>query len=253
MVKLRQTDKQRLKCISPAVLALSHAHARILPIMFSTCPRLNQSLFAACWLSLILVCQQNIAHAGVTDEHEILAGNIVLDNTDASEIVISNTDTEAIPTEELTTANHTKPVRWQSGKLPYQSEVQAAAEVTQLEPALIHAVIATESGYNPRAVSRKGAFGLMQVMPATAKTMTTVPVRQWSVPQQILWGSRYLKRMVDMFEGDVTLALAAYNAGPAAVKAHQHSIPPFTETRQYVPRVLGYYQSFKARSPQVNH
>ncbi|WP_287034076.1 lytic transglycosylase domain-containing protein [Methylophilus sp.] len=202
---------------------------------------------------MTLLSQHNIAYAEVTDTQEILAGNIVLDNTDASEIVISNTDTEAIPTEELTTASHTKPVRWQSGKLPYQSEVQAAAEVTQLEPALIHAVIATESGYNPRAVSRKGAFGLMQVMPATAKTMTTVPVRQWSVTQQILWGSRYLKRMVDMFEGDVMLALAAYNAGPAAVKAHQHNIPPFAETRQYVPRVLEYYQSFKARSPQVNH
>lgn len=221
--------------------------------MFSTCPGLYQSLFAACWLSLILLSQHNIAYAEGTHTQEILTGNIVLDNTDASEIVISNTDSEAIPTEELTTASHTKPVRWQSGKLPYQSEVQAAAEVTQLEPALIHAVIATESGYNPRAVSSKGAFGLMQVLPATAKTMTTVPVRQWSVPQQILWGSRYLKRMLDMFEGDVTLALAAYNAGPAAVKAHQHRIPPFNETRQYVPRVLRYYQNFKAHSPQVNH
>jgi soluble lytic murein transglycosylase-like protein len=221
--------------------------------MFSPCPGLYQSLFAACWLSLTLLSQHNIAYAEGTHTQEILAGNIVLDNTDASEIVISNTDSEAIPTEELTTASHTKPVRWQSGKLPYQSEVQAAADVTQLEPALIHAVIATESGYNPRAVSSKGAFGLMQVLPATAKTMTSVPVRQWSVPQQILWGSRYLKRMLDMFEGDVTLALAAYNAGPAAVKAHQHRIPPFTETRQYVPRVLGYYQSFKARSSQVNH
>ena len=214
---------------------------------------LRRSLLAGWLLSLIMLGQHNIAYAEVADGQEILAGDIVLDNTDASEIVISNTDSDVVPADELMNPSQQKPTRWQSGKLPYQSEVQAAAEVTQLEPALIHAVIATESGYNPRAISRKGAFGLMQVLPATAKTMTTVPVRQWSVPQQILWGSRYLKRMLDMFEGDVTLALAAYNAGPAAVKAHQHRIPPFTETRQYVPRVLGYYQSFKARPPQVNH
>ena len=119
-------------------------------------------------------------------------------------------------------------------------------------PALIHAVIATESGYNPRAMSRKGAYGLMQMLPSTAQTMTRIPVNQWSVTQQILWGSHYLKRLLDMFEGNVTLALAAYNAGPAAVKAHQHSIPPFAETRQYVPKVLGYYQTFKARTSQVS-
>jgi len=176
-----------------------------------------------------------------------LAEQIVLDNSNDLELVISNTDGEDADSAPVTPSNRANPSRWKNGTVPYQAEVQAAAEATSLDPALIHAVIATESGYNPRALSRKGAYGLMQVLPATAQTMTVIPVRQWSVPQQILWGSHYLKRMLDMFEGNVTLALAAYNAGPQAVKAHQHAVPPFAETRQYVPKVLGYYQVFKTR------
>jgi soluble lytic murein transglycosylase-like protein len=176
-----------------------------------------------------------------------LAEQIVLDNSNDLELVISNTDGEDADSAPAAPSNRANPSRWKNGTVPYQAEVQAAAEATSLDPALIHAVIATESGYNPRALSRKGAYGLMQVLPATAQTMTVIPVRQWSVPQQILWGSHYLKKMLDMFEGNVTLALAAYNAGPQAVKAHQHAVPPFAETRQYVPKVLGYYQVFKTR------
>ncbi|WP_081726682.1 lytic transglycosylase domain-containing protein [Methylophilus sp. 5] len=194
---------------------------------------------------LTIVGQHGISHAEAAGGQQILAEQIVLDNTDALEVVISNTDTEA--PEPSVTSDQRRPLHWQAGNIPYQSEVQAAARITQVDPALIHAVIATESGYNPRALSPKGAYGLMQVLPATAQTMTTIPVRQWSVPQQILWGSHYLKRMLDMFEGNVTLALAAYNAGPQAVKTHQHAVPPFAETRQYVPKVLGYYQTFKTR------
>ena len=176
-----------------------------------------------------------------------LAEQIVLDNSNDLELVISNNDSEDVDSVPAAPSSRVNLSNWKNGSVPYQAEVQAAAEATSLDPALIHAVIATESAYNPSALSRKGAYGLMQVLPATAKTMTAIPVRQWSVPQQILWGSHYLKRMLDMFEGNVTLALAAYNAGPQAVKTHQHAVPPFAETRQYVPKVLGYYQVFKTR------
>lgn len=176
-----------------------------------------------------------------------LAEQIVLDNSNDLELVISNNDSEDADSAPAAPSSRANLSNWKNGSVPYQAEVQAAAEATSLDAALIHAVIATESGYNPRALSRKGAYGLMQVLPATAQTMTVIPVRQWSVPQQILWGSHYLKKMLDMFEGNVTLALAAYNAGPQAVKTHQHAVPPFAETRQYVPKVLGYYQVFKTR------
>lgn len=196
-----------------------------------------------------------VAQAGTSPVNEVpdvqpLAEHIVLDNSSEQELVISNT--EAVTDNDLLRHPETKQTGWKKGAMPYQAEVLAAAQATHLDAALIHAVIATESGYNPQAQSRKGAYGLMQVMPATAHTLTPVPVKQWSVPQQILWGSHYLKRMLDMFEGNVTLALAAYNAGPQAVKAHQHAVPPYTETRQYVPKVLGYYQTFKTRLPQVS-
>lgn len=179
-----------------------------------------------------------------------MPGNIVLDPSDDAEIIISNTeftDTETAQAIPDAGRNRFAGSRWSPENLPYQAEVQAAAQVTQLEPALIHAVIATESGYNAKAISPKGAYGLMQVMPATAKTLTPTPVKTWSASQQILWGSRYLKQLLDLFEGDVVLALAAYNAGPQAVKTHQRTVPPYAETQQYVPKVLRYYQVFKSR------
>lgn len=207
-------------------------------------------------LATLMLATIGLAHAEdlpVASLHDVqpLAEHIVLDNSSELEIVISNTEVTALENDTARPAE-TKQPGWRNGAVPFQAEVQAAAQATHLDAALIHAVIATESGYNPRAQSRKGAYGLMQVLPATAQTMTAVPVKQWSVPQQILWGSHYLKRMLDMFEGNVTLALAAYNAGPQAVKAHQHSVPPYAETRLYIPKVLGYYQTFKARLPQIN-
>lgn len=182
-----------------------------------------------------------------------LGDQILLDDSGESELVISNIDSYD---ENLVTSGADslqglpKKLRWQTGSIPYQNEVQDVARATQVDPALIHAVIATESGYNPQAQSSKGAYGLMQVLPSTARSFSTIPVKQWSVRQQILWGSRYLKNMLELFEGDVSLALAAYNAGPNAVKARKNTLPPFAETRQYVPKVLSYYHAFKIRLPR---
>ena len=126
--------------------------------------------------------------------------------------------------------------------LPYNHEVIAAAKETSLDPALIHAVIATESRHNPRAQSNKGAFGLMQLMPATARRFN---VKDRNDPKQnIVAGAKYLRELLTLYKGDLKLTLAAYNAGPGAVKKYSNQIPPYRETMHYVPKVLKYYQQY---------
>lgn len=114
--------------------------------------------------------------------------------------------------------------------------VQQAALAQSLDPLLLHAVIATESGYAVRAVSRRGALGLMQLMPATARQYgVTDP---FDVAQNIGAGALHLRKLFDRFEQNPVLALAAYNAGVDAVVRSGSRIPPFAETQAYVPRVL---------------
>ncbi|MEY4577671.1 MAG: hypothetical protein RL701_2374 [Pseudomonadota bacterium] len=118
--------------------------------------------------------------------------------------------------------------------------VNEAAAVFQLPRALLLAVIEIESAGNPRALSRRGALGLMQLMPATAERMGVVDAR--AARDNILGGARYLRQLVDQFDGDLSLALAAYNAGPATVRRYG-GVPPYRETQWYVRVVLERYQS----------
>jgi hypothetical protein len=121
----------------------------------------------------------------------------------------------------------------------FEREIAAAARSSQVEAALLHAVIAVESNYNPRAVSRKGALGMMQLMPATARAMGVADPLNAS--QNIRGGAQYLRTLLDRFANDKALALAAYNAGAGAVLASGGRIPAFAETRSYVPAVLKRY------------
>lgn len=121
----------------------------------------------------------------------------------------------------------------------YHPLVQEVAKANELEPALLHAVISVESGYNPRAKSRKGASGLMQLMPGTARRYGVADI--FDPAQNVAAGARYLRDLLRMFNNDKNLALAAYNAGENAVVRHG-KIPPYQETVAYVPKVLAFYR-----------
>jgi soluble lytic murein transglycosylase-like protein len=137
-----------------------------------------------------------------------------------------------------------KPVPALARKARYERMVEEASRINGLESALLHAVISVESSYNPRAVSKKGAAGLMQLMPATARRYGVADA--FDPVQNLGGGARYLRHLLELFDSDVSLALAAYNAGENAVKKHGNSIPPYRETLHYVPKVLDYYQRYRA-------
>ncbi len=113
----------------------------------------------------------------------------------------------------------------------------------QVDPSLVKAIIANESGFDANATSKVGAAGLMQLMPATAQS---VGVRNAYDPaQNVAGGTRYLKGLLDRFNGDVRLAVAAYNAGPGAVEKYG-DVPPYAETQNYVQNVLGSYAKYRS-------
>ncbi len=118
----------------------------------------------------------------------------------------------------------------------------------QVDAALVNAIVMAESEYNPRAVSKRGARGLMQLMPATAAALG---VKDSFNPEQNLDGGvRYFKQLVNRFDGDVTLALAAYNAGSRKVRLYR-GVPPFKATKRYIKKVFLYYQIYKERMAGV--
>lgn len=129
----------------------------------------------------------------------------------------------------------------------YADLVTEAARRHEVDAALLHAVIRAESAYNPKAVSRKGAAGLMQLMPATAQRLGVDDV--YDPAQNIHGGARYLKELLLRFRNNLPLTLAAYNAGENAVARYNNRIPPFSETRSYVSRVLDFYQSLGKSPP----
>ncbi len=127
----------------------------------------------------------------------------------------------------------------------FEREIQKAAGFFGLDPALIKAVIRAESGGDPGAVSSKGALGLMQLMPETAKELMVYDPFD---PAENIWGgSKYLSWLVDSFDGDIIAALAAYNSGPGTVERYG-GIPPYPETIQYIKRVLRFWKQAKSDS-----
>ncbi len=130
----------------------------------------------------------------------------------------------------------------QTGFVKYQASIVSLAKEYNVPAALVAAVIKAESDFRPNAVSPVGARGLMQVMPATAHELK---VYNLSDPHEnIRAGTKYIRSLLDQFRGNLTLAIASYNAGPGAVKRFG-SVPPYPETRKYVQKVLHNFQQFK--------
>ena len=135
------------------------------------------------------------------------------------------------------------PRNLREGITKFRPLVRRASQRYDLPPALISAVIHAESFYNPIAVSHAGAVGLMQLMPATAARYGVYDRR--NPDQNVEGGVRYLKDLIAMFDNDLELAIAAYNAGENAVKSRGNVIPPFPETQNYVKKVLSLYERYQ--------
>ena len=138
-------------------------------------------------------------------------------------------------------------------KTDYSHYIQKAAQKYEIEPELIHAVIRTESNGNHRAVSRKGAMGLMQLMPSTANDMNVG--NPFNPEENIDGGTKYLRYLLEKFNGNLTLAVAAYNSGPTTVERYGN-IPPIAETRHYVDKVFALYngkRSFEVSDSTVDY
>jgi soluble lytic murein transglycosylase-like protein len=139
--------------------------------------------------------------------------------------------------------------RWLARASDYDKAIEAAAREASVPPALVRAVIVVESGFNPRAISRKGAMGLMQLMPATARQYGAF--NALDPTQNIEAGTRYLADLIQRFDSNLELVLAAYNAGEGAVEKYGRRIPPYRETRKYVPNVLSVYGALRGKSEDI--
>jgi soluble lytic murein transglycosylase-like protein len=124
--------------------------------------------------------------------------------------------------------------------IAYNDAIEEAADLYGVDPDLIRAIIRAESAFNPFAVSAAGAQGLMQLMPAVAEELNVLD--PFDPRQNIFGGAQYLRRLLDLHKGNVSLAVASYNAGPGAVDRY-NGIPPYRETRAYVRKVNAFLKS----------
>ena len=150
------------------------------------------------------------------------------------------------PTDAVAAAPKGKSIDWLARSAQYDGVISVAAKAATIQAALVRAVIVVESGFNPRAVSKKGAIGLMQLQPATAKRYGVKNI--YDPEQNVRAGAHYLSDLLTRFDSNLELALAAYNAGEEAVERYGRHVPPYRETLAYVPSVLKVYQRLMDRA-----
>lgn len=177
-------------------------------------------------------------------------GTVLLSNVPTDDRYMVLIATSNPPAAALRTAPAHRGGSDPARKASYDEIVDEVSRTSGVESALLHAVISVESHYNPKALSPKGATGLMQLMPQTAKRYGVAD--SYDPLQNLQGGARYLRDLLLMFDNNTSLALAAYNAGENAVKKHGNRIPPYRETLNYVPRVLDFYQRYRARLPAAS-
>jgi len=166
--------------------------------------------------------------------------------------LVSNGNNQMVMNPQILSKMHTAsqteqrqpPVSGRKSEHLYHMFIIQTASHHQIDPALIKAIIMAESGYNTKAVSKKGAKGLMQLMPKTAQSLGVEDI--FNPHQNIAGGVQYFKQMVNRFNGDVKLALAAYNAGSRNVRNY-NGVPPFKATHSYIKKVFKYYQIYKVQ------
>lgn len=178
----------------------------------------------------------NLSNLPVDNRYRVLVED-QKDNT----TVLKEVAQEIVPMQAVSSAQ--KPQSIGESKIKYNKMVDSAARVYGLDGALLHAVISVESRYNSMAISKKGARGLMQLMPETALRYGVKD--SFDPAQNINGGAQYLRDLLKMYNKDVRLALAAYNAGEKAVAKYGNRIPPIRETRDYVPKVLDFYSKYR--------
>jgi soluble lytic murein transglycosylase-like protein len=168
-----------------------------------------------------------------------ISGFMPREGQDTIRPIISNVvfDPEIFPSTALRAYSDTEE------RMVHQIILRAAGR-HNVDPALVKAIIRAESGYDPKAVSKKGAMGLMQLMPRTAEALGVEDEDIFNPENNIDAGVKYLKQLLIQFHGNVRLAVAAYNAGTKKVKKYK-GIPPYKATRHYVNKVLEYYQYYK--------
>lgn len=168
----------------------------------------------------------------------VIAAPIPEKNLPEPEVVVARTNVQPAQIQVPPAAATQK----KSPDAPFDHFINQAATTHQVDPALIKAIIMAESRYNPKAVSKRGARGLMQLMPVTAKSLGVED--SFDPEANINGGVMYFKRLLDRFDGNVEFALAAYNAGSRNVRKYG-GVPPFIQTRTYIHKVFKYHQQYK--------
>ena len=195
---------------------------------------------------LLWFCMQPVwadVYTYTANDGAVSLSNVPRDNRYS--VLVSETNQQAA---EVPTANIVKRSSIMDSKVQYDRIVDEVAKTYGLESALLHAVISVESRYSPKAVSKKGAMGLMQLMPKLAKHYGVAD--PLDPTQNLHGGAKHLRHLLHKYHNDRSLALAAYNAGERTVARYGNRIPPYRETTDYVPRVLGFYRQYRANPVQ---